>query len=80
VAGSKILGDNRIKRGAVSEGVWSVKEPSLLKLICAKHRSNFAVPRHLIPPPVYLGVRVSPFISLICISYLYFETDHSLVS
>ena len=37
-------------------------------------------PRHLIPPPVYPGVRVSPFISLICISYLYFETDHSLVS
>jgi hypothetical protein len=28
----------------------------------------------------YAGVRVSPFISLICISYLYFETDHSLVS
>jgi hypothetical protein len=37
-------------------------------------------PRHLIPPPVYLGVRVSPFISLIYISYLCFETDHSLVS
>jgi hypothetical protein len=37
-------------------------------------------PRHLIPPPVYPGVRVSPFIFLICISYLYFDTDHSLVS
>jgi hypothetical protein len=37
-------------------------------------------PRHLIPPLLYPGVRVSPFISLICISYLYFETDHSLVS
>ena len=36
--------------------------------------------RHLIPPPVDLGVRVSPFISLICNSYLYFETDQSLVS
>jgi hypothetical protein len=29
-------------------------------------------PRHLIPPPVYPGVRVSPFISLICISYCFF--------
>jgi hypothetical protein len=28
-------------------------------------------PRHLTPPPVYAVVRVSPFISLICISYLY---------
>jgi hypothetical protein len=34
----------------------------------------------LIPPPVYPGDRVSPFTSLICISYLYFETVHSLVS
>jgi hypothetical protein len=37
-------------------------------------------PRYLIPPPVYLDVRVTPFISLINMSYMYFETDHSLVS
>jgi hypothetical protein len=37
-------------------------------------------PRHLIPPPVYPGVRVSPFISLTYIPYLYFETAYSLVS
>jgi hypothetical protein len=29
---------------------------------------------------VYLAVRIIPFISLICNSYLCFETDHSLVS
>jgi hypothetical protein len=40
----------------------------------------FTPPRHLIPPPVYPGVHVGPFISLICIFYLYFETDHTLVS
>ena len=37
-------------------------------------------PRHLIPPPVYLGVRVSPFVYLTCNSYLNFETDYSSVS
>jgi hypothetical protein len=37
-------------------------------------------PRHLIPPPVFPGVRVSPFISVTCKSYLCLETDHSLVS
>ena len=31
-------------------------------------------PRHLIPLP---GIRVSPFISLICNFYLCFEIDHS---
>jgi hypothetical protein len=40
----------------------------------------FTPPRHLIPPPVYPDVHVSPFISLNCNSYLRFETDHSLVS
>jgi hypothetical protein len=30
-------------------------------------------PRHLIPPLVYPWIRVSPFISLTCNSYLYFE-------
>jgi hypothetical protein len=43
-------------------------------------KGMFTPPRHLIPPPVYLGVRVSLFISLTCNSYLFFETDHSLVS
>ena len=33
-------------------------------------------PWHLIPPPVFPGVRVSPFGN----SYLYFETDYSSVS
>jgi hypothetical protein len=37
-------------------------------------------PRHLIPPPVFLGVRVSPFLYLTCNSYLNFETDYSSVS
>jgi hypothetical protein len=37
-------------------------------------------PRQLIPILLYPGVGVSPFISLICNSYLCFETDHSLVS
>jgi hypothetical protein len=34
-------------------------------------------PRQLIPPPVFLGVRVSPFVYLTCNSYLNFETDYS---
>jgi hypothetical protein len=37
-------------------------------------------PRHLIPPPVFPGVRVSPFVYLTCNSYLNFETDYSSVS
>jgi hypothetical protein len=37
-------------------------------------------PRHLIPPPVYPGVRVSQFISLTRNSYLCFKTDHLLVA
>jgi hypothetical protein len=37
-------------------------------------------PRHLIPPPVFLGVRVSPFVYLTCNSYLNFETDYTSVS
>jgi hypothetical protein len=36
-------------------------------------------PRHLIPLPVYPGVLVRPFISLICNSYLCFEPDHCLI-
>jgi hypothetical protein len=35
-------------------------------------------PKHLIPPPVFPGVRVSPCVYLTCISYLNFETDYSL--
>jgi hypothetical protein len=35
--------------------------------------------RHLIPHPAGQGVRVSPFIYLTCNSYLWFETDYSLV-
>jgi hypothetical protein len=38
------------------------------------------LPRHLIPPPVYPGVRVSLFVYLTCNSYLYFETDYSSAS
>jgi hypothetical protein len=34
-------------------------------------------PRHLIPPLAGPGVRVSPFIYLICNSYLCFETNYS---
>jgi hypothetical protein len=37
-------------------------------------------PRHLIPPPVYPGVRVNPFAYLTFNSYLNFETDYSSVS
>jgi hypothetical protein len=37
-------------------------------------------PRHLIPPPVFPGVRVSSFVYLTCNSYLSFETDYSSVS
>jgi hypothetical protein len=37
-------------------------------------------PRHLIPPPIFPGVRVSPFVYLTCNSYLNFETDYSSVS
>jgi hypothetical protein len=37
-----------------------------------------AYPRHLIPPPICPGVRVSPSIYLTCNSYLYFETDYAL--
>jgi hypothetical protein len=37
-------------------------------------------PKHLIPPPVRPGVRVSPFISLTYNSYLCLKTDHCLVS
>jgi hypothetical protein len=36
--------------------------------------------RHVIPPPVLPGVRVSPFVYLTCNSYLNFETDYSSVS
>jgi hypothetical protein len=37
-------------------------------------------PRHLIPPPVFPGVRVSPFVYLICNSYLNLEINCSSVS
>jgi hypothetical protein len=37
-------------------------------------------PRHLIPPPVFPGVRVRPFVYLTGNSYMNFETDYSLVS
>jgi hypothetical protein len=37
-------------------------------------------PRHLMPPPVFPGVRVSPFVYLTCNSYLNFENDYSSVS
>jgi hypothetical protein len=37
-------------------------------------------PRHLIPPPVFPGVRVSPFVYLTFNSYLNFETEYSSVS
>jgi hypothetical protein len=45
---------------------WSTKDP-------------FS-PRHLFPPPVCPGVRVHPFVSLTCNSYLCFETDHCFIS
>jgi hypothetical protein len=41
----------------------------------ATGQQGMLTPRHLIPPPVYPGVRVSPFIFLTCNSYLCFETD-----
>jgi hypothetical protein len=37
-------------------------------------------PRHLIPPPVFPGVRVCPFVYLTCNFYLNFKTDYSSVS
>jgi hypothetical protein len=37
-------------------------------------------PRHLIPPPVFPGVRFGQFVYLTCNSYLNFETDYSSVS
>jgi hypothetical protein len=37
-------------------------------------------PRHLISPPVFPWVRVSPFVYLTCNSYLNFEIDYSSVS
>jgi hypothetical protein len=37
-------------------------------------------PRHLIPSPVFPGVRVSPFLYLTFNSYLNLETDYSSVS
>jgi hypothetical protein len=36
-------------------------------------------PRHLIPPPVFPGVYVSPFAYLTCNSSLNLETDFSLL-
>jgi hypothetical protein len=44
-------------------------------------RQGVLIPRrHLIPTPVCLGVRIIPFISLTCNSYLCLDPDHSLVS
>jgi hypothetical protein len=40
----------------------------------------FTPPKHLIPPPAFPGVRVSPFVYLTCSSHLDFETDYSSVS
>jgi hypothetical protein len=37
-------------------------------------------PRHLIPPPVFPGICVDPFVYLTCNCYLNFETDYSSVS
>jgi hypothetical protein len=43
-------------------------------------RQGMLTPSPLIPAPVYPQVRVSPFISLTCNSFLCLDTDHSLVS
>jgi hypothetical protein len=37
-----LIGWDRINGGPVSQQLWHVKEPSLLKTISAKHRSKFA--------------------------------------
>jgi hypothetical protein len=37
-------------------------------------------PRHLIPPPVFPGVRVSPFVYMTCNSYLNFAISSYAIS
>jgi hypothetical protein len=57
----------------------NVFEANVLRFTLKK-QGMLTPPRHLIIPMVYPGILISPFISLICNSYLCFETDHFLVS
>jgi hypothetical protein len=69
---------------------WKITEKRIRKLEFVRiwmftagatgQQGMLTLPRHLIPPPVYPGVRVRPYTSLTCNSCLCFETDHSLVS
>jgi hypothetical protein len=45
--GCRSFGGDRTNRGPVSQWVWHVKEPSLLKAMSAKHRSKFGAPSSL---------------------------------
>jgi hypothetical protein len=58
---------------------WKIKLKYHFAFHTAKIQGMLTPPWHLIPPPVYSGARVSPFVSLTCNSFLCFETDHSLV-
>jgi hypothetical protein len=55
--------------------VWILHDKSWLKT-----QGMLTHLRHLIPHPVFPGVRVSQFVYLTCNSYLNFETDYSSVS
>jgi hypothetical protein len=61
-------------------GKFQIQMGKWIMSLCDRSTGMLTPPRHLILPPVYPGVHVSPFISLTCNSYFCFETDHSLVT
>jgi hypothetical protein len=71
---------SKILEGSVHlQDFWIAMIFSRLTAGATGRQGMLTPPRHLIPPPVFPGVRVSPFIYLTCNSYLNFETDYSWV-